>query len=437
MEENSVASLPAVYTGLEIPVSLLVPAFNEEDSISSSVQALFQLQYPEFEIVVINDGSTDNTLNVLIETFELVRFPEVVPNRIGTKEIKCSYISKKHPNLRVIDKYNGGKADSLNAGINASRYPLFCAVDADSILQSNSLDRIVQPFMEDSFTVAAGGTVRIANGCEIHKGFVTKPRLPSNLLALFQVGEYLRAFLFGRLGWAPLNALLIISGAFGLFHKETVVSVGGYRTDTIGEDMELIIRLHRILRKRKKKYRITFVPDPICWTEAPEDLKTLATQRIRWQRGLSESLLSNLGLMFNTNGGIVGWVAMPYMLFFEWIGPIIELVGIISVSIGFYLGYISPEITLLFFCVAIGFGMLLSIISVLLEEMSFHIYSNPFYVIVLFFASILENFGYRQLNSWWRMTAMYRIVRKKNASWGTMKRNSTLKGRDDQVTQTK
>jgi len=427
MEEHTVNSLPNVYTGLELPISLLVPAFNEELTVTDSLLALLQMNYPEYEIVVINDGSTDNTLEKLITDFDLIEFPEAYFEQIETNKIRKIYASKKYPNIRVIDKENGGKADSLNAGINVSRFPLFCAVDADSILQTNSLDKIVQPFLEDPTTVAAGGSVRIANGCTIDKGFVTKANLPRNLLALFQVSEYLRAFLFGRLGWSPANALLIISGAFGLFRKETVIEVGGYKRNTIGEDMELIVRMHRILRQNNKVYKITFVPDPICWTEAPEDLKTLKNQRIRWQRGLSESLLSNLGLMFNRRGGVVGWVAMPYMLFFEWFGPIIELAGFISVILGFYLGYISYEVTLIFFVIAIGFGMLLSVVAVMLEEMSFHIYSNPMYVVVLFFAALIENFGYRQLNSWWRMTAMYQIARKSEASWGNMKRTAKWK----------
>lgn len=427
MEQHSVNNLPNIHTGLEIPISLLVPAYNEELSIIDSVLALLQLNYPDYEIVVINDGSTDNTLQVLKDYFELNPFPEAEYQRLKTKEIKQIYVSKRYRNLRVIDKFNGGKADSLNAGINIARAPLFCAVDADSILQSNSLDRIVQPFLEEPTTIAAGGTVRIANGCNIHKGFVTKANLPHNLLALMQVAEYLRAFLFGRLGWSPMNAILIISGAFGLFRKEAVVHVGGYKPNTIGEDMELIVRMHRIFRQEKKPYRITFVPDPICWTEAPEDLKTLKNQRIRWQRGLSESLMGNLGLMFNRNAGIVGWAAMPYMIFFELLGPIIEIFGITTVALGFYLDYISLSVALLFFTIAIGFGMLLSVVGVLLEELSFHIYSNPMYVVKLFFASLIENFGYRQLNSFWRVIAMYQVITGKKAKWGNMTRNASWK----------
>ena len=235
----------APYLGVEPPVSVLMPAFNEEATIRTSVRSMLQLQYPEFEVVVINDGSKDNTLAVLIEEFELVPHPEPLRQAVAHQPVQAIYRSRRYANLRVIDKANGGKADALNAGINAARHGLFCGVDADSILQRDSLLRVVQPFLEDERTIAAGGTVRIANGSEVRGGFLIRAGLPSNWLARFQIVEYLRAFLFGRLGWSPMNAVLIISGAFGLFDKERVMAVGGYRTDTVGEDMELVVRLHR------------------------------------------------------------------------------------------------------------------------------------------------------------------------------------------------
>ena len=422
MDIHSVSNIPGVYTDLEPPITLLVPAYNEEVTIVNSVRALLNLSYPHIDIIIVNDGSTDMTLEKLQQEFNLRMIPQVYNTRLTTQSVKRIFISQDYPNIRVIDKENGGKSDALNAGINAALTPLYCAVDADSILQTDSLDRILQPFIEDPNTVAVGGSVRVANGCEVNKGFVTKTGLPKNYLALFQVTEYLRAFLFGRLGWSPINGLLIVSGAFGMFHRETVVSVGGYKPDTIGEDMELIVRMHRKLRNQKKPYRITFVPDPICWTETPEDFSTLKKQRIRWQIGLAESLLSNLSLLFNRNSGVAGWLAMPYMLFFELVGPIIEFVGIVTVIVGFYFGYISYDIALLFFAVAVGFGILLSLVAVLLEEISFHLYSNPLYIFKLTACAVLENFGYRQLNSWWRMLAMVQLALNKKTSWGKMKR---------------
>ena len=425
MSEHSIAELPGGATDVMPPISLIVPAYNETTTIINSIQALLQLDYPEYEIIIINDGSSDETLETIINYFELSPFPEAYRQRISSQPVKEFYTCKQNKKLRLIDKENGGKADAINVGINASRFPLFCTVDADSILQHNSLQRIVQPFLDEPSTVASGGTVRVVNGCSVKRGFMYKAGLPKNFLALFQIVEYLRAFLFGRLGWSPMNALLIISGAFGLFHKETVVSVGGYLSDTIGEDMELVVRLHRLLRKRKQAYRITFVPDPICWTEAPEDLKVLQHQRIRWQRGLAESLFKNIGLLFNPRAGAVGFLAFPFMLFFEWFGPLIEVFGYAIIIAGFITDYISLNVFITLMSVAIGFGMLLSATALLLEEISFHVYQRPSELFRLFLAVILENIGYRQLTSVWRLIGLFQWVFGSKATWGKMTRNAS------------
>lgn len=421
-EDAPVDDLPRAYSGLEPPVSVLVPAHNEEATIAASVRSMLQLTYSEYEVVVINDGSKDNTLDVLRREFGLLPFPEAYRRQIPTQDIRAIYRSTRHPNLRVIDKFNGGKADSLNAGINAARYPLVCGVDADSILQRDSLERVTQPFLRDPTVVATGGTIRVANGCEVSGGFLARVGLPTNIWALFQVVEYLRAFLFGRLGWSSVNGMLIISGAFGVFRKDAVIRAGGYRPDTIGEDMELIVRLHRTLRERRQPYRIEFVPDPVCWTEAPEDYHTLKTQRIRWQRGLAESLNANWGLMFSRNGGVPGWLAFPFMLLFEWLGPVVEVGGYAFMIVSFLSGAISWQAFADFMFVAIGLGILLSASGLLLEEMSFHLYPRGRQLLVLGAVVLLENLGYRQLNTLWRLVGLWRWVAQKEASWGTMKR---------------
>lgn len=424
-QERILDDLPQVYSGREPPISLLVPAYNEGATIAASVRSMLQLSYSELEIIVINDGSKDRTLDVLKREFSLVPFPEAYRIQLETKPVNGIYRSTSYPNLRVIDKVNGGKADSLNAGINASRYPLFCGVDADSILQRDSLQKVVKPFLTDPSIVATGGTVRVANGCEVSGGFLTQVGLPSNPWALFQVVEYLRAFLFGRLGWSTINGMLIISGAFGLFRKDAVIMAGGYRPKTIGEDMELVVRMHRLLREKKQPYRIEFVPDPVCWTEAPEDRATLRNQRIRWQRGLSESLSANWGLMFSRRGGAPGWLAFPFMLLFEWMGPLIELGGYIFMVVAFAFGWVSWHAFALFLFAAIGLGILLSASGLLLEEMSFHIYPEPRQLLVLALIVIAENFGYRQLNSWWRLVGLYRWATQGEASWGVMTRKGS------------
>lgn len=430
MGEQSLSDIPGGTTDVMPPISLIVPAYNEESTIINSIQALLSLDYPEYEIIVINDGSSDSTFNKIIDYFELKPFPEAYRERLKTQPIREFYTNKQYYKLRFVDKENGGKADAINVGINASRYPLFCTVDADSILQHNSLQRIVQPFIDEPTTVASGGTVRVVNGCSVQKGFMYKAGLPNNYLALFQIVEYMRAFLFGRLGWSPMNALLIISGAFGLFHKETVVSVGGYSADTIGEDMELVVRLHRLLRKRNQKYRITFVPDPICWTEAPENIRVLQHQRIRWQRGLAESLFKNIGLLFHPKSGPVGFLAFPFMMIFEWFWPVIETFGYAIIIIGFATDFINLQAFLVLMGIAIGFGILLSATALLLEEMSFHIYQRPIELFRLLLAVIVENFGYRQLNSVWRLIGLLQWLVGKKATWGEMTRSSNWQKED-------
>ncbi|MDQ3061098.1 MAG: glycosyltransferase family 2 protein [Pseudomonadota bacterium] len=421
-QEKLLEDLPQVFSGLEPGISILVPAYNEEATITASIRSMFQLTYSDFEVIVINDGSKDATLDVLKREFSLLPFPDAQRQGLATQPIRGVYRSIDYPNLRVIDKVNGGKADSLNAGINAARHPLFCGVDADSILSRDSLQRVAKPFLTDPDTIASGGTVRVANGCEVTDGFLTKVGLPTNIWALFQVVEYLRAFLFGRLGWSQINAMLIISGAFGLFKTEVVIAAGGYRSNTIGEDMELVVRIHRLLRQQGTRYRVTFVPEPVCWTEAPEDRKTLRNQRIRWQRGLSESLSSNWGLMFSRNGGMPGWVAFPFMILFEWLGPLVELGGYFFMIYAYLFGLVSWEAFMVFLFMAIGLGILLSASGLLLEELSFHMYPKFQHLALLALVVVAENLGYRQLNTWWRLVGLYRWARQQESSWGEMKR---------------
>jgi len=417
--------LPMAYSQLMPPISVLVPAYNEETTIVATVSSLLQLSYGEFEVIVINDGSKDSTLSVLIDQFGLLTSPEADRVQIHTQDILGVYRSPRHPKLRVIDKRNGGKADSLNAGINASRYPLFCGVDADSILERDSLQKVVKPFLRHPDMVATGGTIRATNGCDVRGGDLHRIDLPTNPWALFQVMEYLRAFLFGRLGWSSVNAMLIISGAFGLFRKQTVIDVGGYRTHTIGEDMELVVRIHHQLREQRRPYRIEFVPDPVCWTEVPEDRQTLRNQRIRWQRGLSESLSAHWGLMFSRTGGWPGWVAFPYMVLFEWLGPVVECLGYLWTCYAWWAGFISWTAFSIFLLVSLGLGILLSVAGVLLEQLSFQMYPKVSQIFKLVLVAVAENLGYRQLNAWWRIVGLYRWATQKEGGWGTMKRKGS------------
>lgn len=425
MRDHRAEYLPKSLTSYQPPVSILIPAHNEHGTIVSSVRSLLRQSYPQYEIVVINDGSTDSTLEEVIEAFGMVEFPEAYRRRVPTKPVSKIYASARYPQVRLIDKENGGKADALNAGINCARYPMVCCVDADCILQEDSLHRVVRPFLEDPTTVAVGGVIRVLNGCTVHNGMLEKVELPSTLLPTIQLVEYLRAFLFGRLGWSPLNALLVISGAFGVFYKERLIAIGGYRSGTVGEDMDLVVRLHLNLRKEKRKYRITFVPDPICWTEAPADLKSLKNQRMRWQRGLAESMAPNLGFMFARRSGTLGWLAFPFTLIFEMFGPLIEVFGYIATIILWSFDLIPVEAFLVFLFVSIGIGVLLSVNALFLEELSFHMYPRFGQQVRLFFVAVLENFGYRQINSLWRAMAMLQWLFTfwRKARWGKVARS--------------
>lgn len=427
-QERLLEELPQAYSGLEPSISVLMPAFNEQATIVASVRSMLQLTYADFEVIVINDGSRDATLGVLRDAFALEPFPESYAVRLPTQPIRAVYRSTVHPNLRVIDKENGGKADSLNAGINVARHPLFCGVDADSVLERDSLQRVVKPFLRDPDMVASGGTVRVANGCVVREGHLLQVGLPRNGWALFQVVEYLRAFLFGRLGWSRLNALLVISGAFGLFRTETVVQVGGYRTRSIGEDMELVVRMHHQLRAQGVPYRMEFVPEPVCWTEVPEDLGSLRNQRVRWQRGLGESLAAHWGLMFDRRGGAPGFLAFPFMVLFEWLGPLVEVGGYVFMVMAIAYGLISWAAFAAFMLVAIGLGVLFSVSSLLLEEMSFHLYPKYRQLAVLALVAVAENFGYRQLNSWWRLKGLWLWATGRQSQWGAMKRKGSWQG---------
>lgn len=406
-----------------IPISVLVPAFNEQETIVDNIKSLLSLNYPTFEIVVINDGSKDETMPKIIEAFNLKKVYQPVRALIKTKEVNTIYKSIDIPNLVLIDKANGGKADALNAGINVSRYPVFTSIDADSILESDSLVRVIMPFIEDKLTVAVGGIVRIANGSIIRNGKIESINLPKNHLAMFQVIEYLRAFLSGRMGWDAMNALLIISGAFGAFRKDVAVRLGGYTPNTIGEDMELIVRLHHVLKKSGQKYRVKFIPDPVCWTQAPEKLKDLRSQRRRWQIGLMDSLFRHKPLLFNPRYGLIGLLATPYFWLFEMLGPIVEIAGYIFIPFSFALGLLNIKYFFLFLASSILYGILLSIGAILLEEYTFNKYPSVKQLAKLTLYGIIENLGYRQITTLFRLEGILRY-RKSKHTWGKIERKN-------------
>lgn len=403
------------------PVSIIIPAYNEELTIVENVISILSLQYPEYELVVVNDGSKDNTIAELKSKFNLISSSRSYRKDIETKEIKEVYDSADYPNLVVVDKENGGKADALNVGINIAQFPLVCNIDADSLIDDRALLKIIEPFSRDWRVIAAGGTIRVANDCEIDGGQIKKVKLSKNHLVRMQVLEYLRAFLFGRVGWASLNSLLIISGAFGVFKRKYLIKAGGYSTNTVGEDMELVLKLNRIIKNLGREYKVLFFPDPVCWTQVPEDLETLSNQRRRWQRGLGQSLLMNKEIFFNKDYGLLGLFTYPFYFFVEFLGPIIELLGYIAIILTTILQAGIPTVSLLFFITAILMGILLSTLSLLFEEMTFHKYNKLSDKLNLITYAFLENFSYKQLNIYWRLKGIIDLITKKE-SWGSQKR---------------
>lgn len=403
------------------PVSILVPAYNEERSIVESVRALLGLHHPEYEVVVIADGPTDRTLDLMIEAFALTEVPEIYRVIIPTMTVKRVFRSTRHPNLVVAEKVNGGKADALNVGLNLARYPIVCAVDADSLLDARALLRAYRIFTEDETVVAVGGTVRPLNGAVVKDGRIVDLQMPRGWLERFQALEYARAFFTGRAAWSRFGALVIISGAFGLFRRDAAIKVGGYRTSTVGEDMELVARLHRHFRDRGEPYKVVFAPDPVCWTEVPSDLRTLRRQRNRWQRGLWETLWIHRGMMLRPRYGRVGMLGMPYFWIFEGLSPIVEMLGLLSLPVAWALGVLSMRFVVLFFILAVLFGTLLSELAAGIETLLLTRYHRLRDRLILLGAAFLESLGYRQILSFERFIATFQVLRKRG-HWGPMTR---------------
>jgi cellulose synthase/poly-beta-1,6-N-acetylglucosamine synthase-like glycosyltransferase len=406
---------------LELPVSILVPAYNEDRTIVASVGSFLSLSYPEFEVLVVSDGSTDRTIERLVEAFALVEHPRVYRRKLLTQPILRSFRSLRHPNLIVVEKMRGGRADALNAALNHARYPLVAAVDADSVLDAEAILRASRLFLEDERVVAVGGTVRPVNGADVEGGKVTTLRMPRRWIERFQILEYARAFFTGRAGWSYFDALLIISGAFGLFRRESVMEVGGFSTGTVTEDMELVVRLHKHFRRSRTPYRIVFTPDPICWTEVPSSIKVLRRQRNRWHRGLWETLWLHRDMLFNPRYGRLGFLAVPYFLFFEALGPVVEMAGYIVLILGFFLHTLFLEFAVLFLALSVLYGMLLSQMAVGIETLLLSRYPRVRDRLTLVGAAFLEFAGYRQLLTWERFIATFQISRKRG-QWGEMTR---------------
>lgn len=395
------------------PITLIAPAHNEEASIIPSVRSLLRIDYPELEVVVVNDGSKDCTLDKLTHAYGLEPAHILYIPHIATAAVRGIYRSAREPRLLVVDKAPGGsKADAVNAGLNVATSPYTCVVDADSMLESDALLRIMVKILEDpKRVVAVGGIVRVLNGCELVGGKIRRVRLPKSPIVVIQVIEYLRAFLIGREAWARGNMLTIISGAFGVFRREVVLRVGGYRADSIGEDFDLVARIHRKMREENRPYAIAFLPDPVCWTEVPPTLKSLARQRARWHKGLLDTLWPNRDMLFRRKYGRIGWLAFPYMWIFEFFAPILEILGLAAIALAGILGLLSRTFFIEFLVYGYLFAAMISVGAVLQEEVTYRRYNDWRDVARLILFCFLEQIPYRQMHLIWRLQGIWQYSR--------------------------
>ncbi|MEM6829871.1 MAG: glycosyltransferase [Bacteroidota bacterium] len=404
-------------------ISLIAPAYNEGMTIVENIKSMLSLEYNNYDVIVVNDGSKDDTLPKVIKAYDLEEVPFYVNGKVKTASIRGIYKSrnKAFRKLTFIDKKNGGKADALNAGINVSSSRLVTCIDVDCIIENDALQRMVKPFMEDAETIASGGVVRIANSCVVEHGKLVKVNLPTNRLARFQVLEYLRAFLMSRMAWAKMNGLLLISGAFGMFDRKLVLRAGGYNTDTVGEDMELVVRMRSLLDKENKKYKVNLIPDPLCWTEGPTTNKVLGKQRNRWARGTFEVLKEHRKVFLNPKYKVMGILSYPFWLFFEWLAPFVEGFGLIYTFSHLFFGTISWKYFLGFTILVYFFSLFISTFTLYTEEISFHKYKGVKSQLKLFLAAVLEPFIFHPRNTWWSLKGHWDLL-KGIKSWGEMTR---------------
>ncbi len=407
-------------------ISIIAPAFNESLTIVENIRALLSLYYPNFEIIIVNDGSKDDTLARAIEAYDLEKVPYVIDYKIDCKEILEIYKSGKKAfnNLTILNKVNGGKADALNAGINIAKGQFFTAIDVDSIIDPYALQKMVLPFLTatDKRVIATGGVIRIANSCKIKDGQLIEINVPDEFLPRCQVIEYNRAFLLGRLAWSRLDGLLLISGALGLFDKEIAIASGGYLSTTVGEDMEIVVRMRKYMANKKEKYTVVYVPDPLCWTEAPSSLKVLGSQRNRWTRGAIDTLFMHRDLFFNPKFGVMGMLSYPYWVFYEWLAPIIETLGIlyfILIAIFGYPNWTFFSITLFF---VYFFSVSFSTYAILFDHLIYHRYTKRSMIFKLLLTSWLEPFFYHPLVTWWALRGNWDYFVRKKKAWGKMTR---------------
>lgn len=392
----------------ELPISIILPAGKDAAVAITSIKTLLQLDYSEFEVIVVNDDQQGQVFPALEREFSLIAFPEVYRDRLPCAHVKAVYASTVFPGLRLVDKHRGERADALNAGLNCARYPLFCNMNTTFILQRDSLRKMGRLFRNDGEIVVACASLGIANGGVQQGVFMASVGLPRAWPVLFQLIEHLRSARFARMCWSRLNAMLLSSGTLGVFHKETVLAAGGYRTDAMDENMELVARIHRLSRRENRRYHIAYVPDAVCWAHVPENWHDLKSQHMQRQVSLAQSLEMNRQMLFGRKYGAAGWLGFPFLLLFEWLGPWLESLAYVAMTLLWLFGLASSASLWAFLLAAIGLGMLLSVSALLLDEITFNTGRKPMPTLSLVAAALLENLGYRQLTALWRMISMLR-----------------------------
>jgi cellulose synthase/poly-beta-1,6-N-acetylglucosamine synthase-like glycosyltransferase len=424
--KNSFTNYRLLANSAEAPkISIIAPAYNEGANIIENVRSLMSIYYSNLEIIIVNDGSKDDSLEKLINSYELYKAEFFVNEQIPTKSVRGVYKSRNsiYSKLLVVDKENGGKADALNVGINVSRNDYIVCIDVDCILEQDAILKLVKPFLETSNfkVIATGGVVRIANSCEVVDGRLVKVHLPKQLLPRLQTLEYIRAFLLGRMAWSRLGGLMLISGAFGAFDKEIAIKCGGYNHKTVGEDMELVVRMRRYMEENRIPYRVSFIPDPLCWTEAPSTFQILGRQRNRWTRGTIETLKMHKVMFFNPKYRLMGMLSYPYWFTFEFLAPIIEFVGFIYFNLFVLLGEINVKFALSLLLMVYSFGVLYSVFGILMEVRTYNQYKDRKDTLKLLLATLIEPLILHSFGVWHAIMGNIDLLRKKS-SWGEMTR---------------
>jgi cellulose synthase/poly-beta-1,6-N-acetylglucosamine synthase-like glycosyltransferase len=428
LKKNSFVNYKDILSSTMSPsITIIAPAFNESLNVVENVRSLLSNHYVNYDVIIVNDGSKDDSLEKLIEAYDLEKIDYVINEKLKTKPLRAGVFKSKNPafeKLMVVDKENGGKADALNMGLNLSTSKYVACIDVDCLLLEDALQKMIKPFLEvtDAEVIATGGVIRIANSCVIKGGKLIDVNLPSNLLIQSQILEYLRAFLLGRMAWSRLNGLLVISGAFGIFDKKIAIDVGGYDTKTVGEDMEIIVRMRRYMEEQGRKYKVSYIPDPLCWTEAPDSYKIFISQRNRWTRGTIETLKKHRKIGFNPKYGSFGLLSYPYWLIFERLAPIIETVGILYFVVLLVLKQVRWEYALTFFVLAYLFSVLFSIVALYSEELTFHQYKKKGTGFKLVLLSALEPFVLHPFILYAAIRGNIDYYFNKNKKWGVMQR---------------